>query len=190
VRRLARRDRNRACLVWWNLANEDLALDGGDPGAPAHALLRALRERFAPASVLYPGCFLHITPSFWVQHVVYVDRNPLAARFVADVEGVRRMVDGHKRYRQPAFVRFVEQDYALGPLPLGEATFDLLLTLYAPDVSRTCAVHLRPGGVLLTNNHGGDAVAAAADRWLEFVERRGEYHLFRRRRLDQYPRSS
>lgn len=44
VRRLARRDRNRACLVWWNLANEVFDVDAGEPGEPARRLIAALRE--------------------------------------------------------------------------------------------------------------------------------------------------
>ncbi len=44
VRRLVKRDRSRACLVWWNLANECLDPFDGDPGPPAHALLDVLRE--------------------------------------------------------------------------------------------------------------------------------------------------
>jgi hypothetical protein len=44
VRRLARRDRSRACLAWWNLCNEVFDAGSGDPGAPAWRLLHALRE--------------------------------------------------------------------------------------------------------------------------------------------------
>ena len=154
-------------------------------GLERDEVLRALRDRFQPATVLYPGCLLHVTPSCWFQHVVYVDRHPLAARFFADTEGVRRIVNGRKRYRQPAYVRFIEQDFTRGPLPLRPASFDLLLALYAPDVSRTCVDYLRPGGLLLSNDHHGDAEDAAGDPRLALVERRGDYHLFRRRRPDQ-----
>jgi Glycosyl hydrolases family 2 len=44
IRRLARRDRSRACLVWWNLGNEVTDLDDGDPGPIGWQFLRALRE--------------------------------------------------------------------------------------------------------------------------------------------------
>lgn len=44
IRRLARRDRSRACLVWWNLANEFFAIDDGDPGPLGWSFLAALRE--------------------------------------------------------------------------------------------------------------------------------------------------
>jgi hypothetical protein len=44
IRRLARRDRGRACLVWWNLGNEVFAPDDGDPGVHGWRFLHALRE--------------------------------------------------------------------------------------------------------------------------------------------------
>jgi hypothetical protein len=43
IERLWRRDRSRASLVWWNLANECLDVGDGNPGAPAHILLATAR---------------------------------------------------------------------------------------------------------------------------------------------------
>jgi SAM-dependent methyltransferase len=149
-------------------------------GLEREALFRLLHERFAPETVLYPGCFLHVTPSFWLQHVVYVDRNELASCFFADAEGVRRLVESRRHYRPSAFLRFLQADYTR-PLPLPDASFDLLLALYAPNVSRTCARYLKPGGLLLTNDHEGDAADALRDARLRLVgafeERRGSFTL-------------
>lgn len=151
-------------------------------------LCRLLSERFAPKAVLYPGCFLHVTPSFWFQHVVYVDRHELAARFFADPTAVRQFVDGRRHYRQSAYVRFVHADYT-APLPLADGSFDLVLALYAPGVSRACARYLRPGGLLLSNDHEGDAAEAATDPRLQLVgvveEQRGRFSL-REAALDGY----
>jgi Glycosyl hydrolases family 2, TIM barrel domain len=44
VERLWRRDRSRASLVWWNLANECLDIGDGSPGEPAHELLEVARD--------------------------------------------------------------------------------------------------------------------------------------------------
>ncbi|NMO16282.1 class I SAM-dependent methyltransferase [Pyxidicoccus fallax] len=142
-------------------------------------LFALLRETWPAAhTVLYPGCFLHVTPSFFYQHVVYVDRNELARDFFADVEGVRRLISARRQYRQDAHVRFLEQDYTT-PLPLPEASFDLLLALYAGGISRACHKYLKPGGLLLTNDHHGDAAEAASEKTLELVavvtERRGHF---------------
>ncbi len=152
-------------------------------------LLTALRARFdrSPA-VLYPGCFLHVTPSFFFQHVVYVDRNELAREFFAQRDGVRSIVDARRRYRQEPFIRFVAQDFTK-PLPFDDSRFDLLLALYASDVSRSCACWIRPGGFVLTNDHHGDARDAAAMPDLELVavvEEKGDVVRFLEGDLDGY----
>lgn len=153
------------------------------------ALLDALRASFErPPAVLYPGCFLHVTPSIFFQHVVYVDRNELARAFFAREANVRAIVGGRKRYRQEPFVRFVAQDFT-EPLPFGEESFDLLLALYASDVSRSCARYVCPGGFVLTNDHHGDARDAAAMPELELVavaEQKGEAVRFLRDDLRGY----
>jgi hypothetical protein len=100
-------------------------------GLEREDLFRLLHERFALETVLYPGCFLHVTPSFWLQHVVYVDRNDLTSRFFADTEGIDRLVASRRHYRPSAYLRFLQADYTR-PLPLDDASFDLVLALYAP----------------------------------------------------------
>jgi SAM-dependent methyltransferase len=131
------------------------------PGLERTALLEALRARCArEATVLYPGSSIHVTPSFYFQHVVYVDRSKLSRDFFAQVDAVLGVVRAHKRYRQQPFVRFVEQDFTTD-LPVPEASFDVLLALYAEGISRSCARYVKPGGLLLTNDHHGDARDAA-----------------------------
>lgn len=148
------------------------------PDLERAALLEALRARCAAeATVLYPGSFVHVTPSFFFQHVVYVDRSRPAGEFFGRAGAVLALVNAHKRYRQRPFLRFVEQDFTTA-LPLPEAAFDVLLALYAGGVSRACARYLKPGGLLLSNDHRGDAQEAAElpDFALEAVvhERRGK----------------
>jgi hypothetical protein len=97
-------------------------------------------------------------------------------------------VNARRQYRPPAYPRFLSADYTR-PLPLPAASFDLLLALYAPGVSRACAQYLRPGGWRLTNDHCGDAADAARDARLTLVgviqERRGAFAL-RDAELDGY----
>lgn len=152
----------------------------------AHGLERAglfalLRERYGPpGTVLYPGCFLHLTPSFYFQHVVYVDRNELAARFFAETTGVLQAISARKQYRQKPHVRFISQDFT-EPLEVPAASFGLLLALYAGGICRSCVGYLKGGGLLLSNDHEGDAAEAAAHPELELVavvmERRDTYEL-------------
>jgi SAM-dependent methyltransferase len=153
------------------------------------ALLEALRARCTgEATVLYPGAFVHVTPSFFFQHVVYVDRSDFSRDFFARAQAVLDVVNQHKQYRQRPFIRFVRQDFT-ADLPVPEGSFDLLLALYAGGVSQACARYVKSGGLLLTNDHHGDARDAA--RLPEFElravveERRGEVR-FDEKDLERY----
>jgi hypothetical protein len=103
---------------------------------------------------------VHITPSLCFPHVLYIDQSEAAARFFADDESVLKFVNRHKQYQGPAYIRFIQQDYSQ-PLPMREKSYDLLLSLFAGGSARSCVKYLKPGGLLLTNNHQGDAVDAA-----------------------------
>ena len=131
-------------------------------------LFEAIRERYHPREVLYPGCSVHITPSLYFPHVVYVDRSEAARQFFADEKSLREFVSRNKHYRQSAYLRFIARDYST-PLPLREGTFDLLLALFAGGIARACVRYLKIGGHLLTNNHEGDAREAANDERLNLA---------------------
>jgi hypothetical protein len=125
-------------------------------------LFKVVKENFDCNEVLYPGCLIHITPSFFFPDVVYVDQNPLAAEFFGDMSGVFELINRNKQYKRSAFVRFIFQDFA-GPLPLMERQFDLLISLYAGDIFRNCKAYLKVGGWFLTNNIQDDVREATGD---------------------------
>ena len=159
------------------------------PGLERLALLAELRARCGgEATVLYPGSSVHVTPSFFFQHVVYVDRSELSRDFFARAQAVLDLVNPRKRYRQRPFIRFVEQDFTT-ELPVPEGSFDLLLALYAGGISRACARYVKPGGFVLTNDHHGDARDAAELPGFELQavvqERRGKF-LFEDADLERY----
>lgn len=141
-------------------------------------LFKAILERYHPRDVLYPGCSVHITPSLYFPHVVYVDQSEAAATFFAGEKSLREFLNRNKHYRASAYFRFLQQDY-FQSLPLPEGTFDLLLSLFAGGIARACAKYLKPGGRLLTNNHQGDARDAARDPGLKLKAilrfQKGEY---------------
>ena len=134
-------------------------------------LFEAIWDTYQCRDVLYPGCSVHITPSLYFPHVVYVDQSQAATQFFANEPSLLEFVNRRKHYKQSAYVRFIQQDYSQ-PLPLRQGTFDLLLSLFAGGIARSCARYLKPGGLLLTNNHQGDAVDASQDqelRWKAIV---------------------
>ncbi|HEX2998135.1 MAG TPA: hypothetical protein VHP14_25145 [Anaerolineales bacterium] len=125
-------------------------------------LFKVLHEKYHSRNVLYPGCSVHITPSLYFPHVVYVDQSEAARQFFADEKLLLEFVNRHKQYKPSAHIRFILGDYSES-LPLMEGKFDLLLSLFAGGIAKACAKYLRPGGLLLTNNHQGDARQAASD---------------------------
>jgi len=131
-----------------------------EPRFERTALFTLLRQQFACESVLYPGCSIHIAPSFVFPHVVYVDRSPEAIQFFADTAAIQAYIDSKKKYKRSAYFRFIAQDYTL---PLEEQSFDLLLALFAGVISSVCKPYLKTGGLLVTNNSQGDAQQAAND---------------------------
>jgi hypothetical protein len=119
-------------------------------------LFKAIRDKDPCRDVLYPGCSVHITPSLYFPHVVYVDQSDAAAQFFADEKTLLEFVSRNKHYKQSVYLRFIRQDYSQS-LPLVEGTLDLLISLFAGGIAKSCARFLKPGGLLLTNNHQSDA---------------------------------
>jgi len=114
-------------------------------------------------SVLYPGSFVDIAPSFVFESVTYADMDDRANRFFADVDGVREIIE--TRTGDASAVgefAFIHGDYR-EPLDLDDGTFDLLVSLYAGFVSEYCTRYLRVGGALLVNPSHGDAAMASID---------------------------
>lgn len=131
-------------------------------------LLRLLESTYHCRDVLYPGCSVHITPSLCFSHVVYVDQSEAAAKFFADEKTLLEFVKRNKQYRRSAYIRFIQQDYSQ-PLPVHENSYDLLLALFAGGIAKSCTKYLKSGGLLLTNNHQGDAVDAAQEDQLKLM---------------------
>ena len=125
-------------------------------------LFRLLQRHYRCIEVLYPGSFIHITPSFFFPHVVYIDKNSVAAEFFQDTGSVLRLVNRNKEYKRSAYIRFLREDYSK-ITRLEDARFDLLISLYAGNIPRVCKRYLKPGGLLLINYFQDDLVEAGHD---------------------------
>lgn len=130
-------------------------------------LFIALAEKYQISNVMYPGCFVHITPSFIFPRVVYVDNYRNTDKFYNDPE-VQKYVNKRKTYKQNAEVVFYKSDYNK-KIPEKEKSFDLLISQYAGFISQPCKKYLKRGGIFVTNNSHGDASMAHLDKDFEFV---------------------
>jgi len=106
-----------------------------------------LAEKFSVKRALYPGSFVHITPSLVFTAVTYVDNDKRAKYFFGDPE-VRDFVEKHKLYRGESSINFLAEDYQKASID-SEEGFDLLISQYAGFVSKYCTKYLTLDGLLL-----------------------------------------
>jgi len=147
-----------------------------------------LTKKFTIRNALYPGSFVHITPSFVIPNVVYVDTHKQARDFFDDIS-VHEFVYKKKMYDEDSIISFHQKDYGKD---IGEPleSFDLLISQYAGFVSQHCKKYLKIGGILLVNNSHGDASMASIDTDYQFIgvfrRRSDKEYTFSDRNLDSY----
>lgn len=124
-------------------------------------LFHELNNEFEIGKVVYPGSYVHISPSFIFSDVVYIDSDQRAQTFFHH-EYVRGYICERKQYPEEPTFEFYGRDYRtlIGEL-VGQC--DLLISHYAGFISEACKAYLKIGGILLVNNSHGDAGLAAID---------------------------
>lgn len=138
-------------------------------------MFEILAKQYDIERILYPGSFVHVTPSFVFSSATYVDMERRAKDFF-EAPALQELIAERKIYPQAAQVQFHHQDYTAG-LPECDESFDLLISQYAGFVSTYGKRYLKIGGWLLANNSHGDAGMAHLDDDYEFVgviKRRGD----------------
>ncbi|MEX1308474.1 MAG: hypothetical protein AB1Z19_08100 [Eubacteriales bacterium] len=140
-------------------------------------------------SVLYPGSFVHISPSFFIPYACYVDMDKKARRFFKDTSGIAKEVNKKvTTYAEKTTIKFYPQDYTK-PIDEPDESFDLLVSQYAGFICQPCKRYLKPEKYLLVNNSHGDAGIAALDEdytLVQAINRRDGLFKFSDKNLDQY----
>jgi len=130
-------------------------------------LFQLLAERFDVKSALYPGSFVHVTPSFVFPKTTYVDTDKRTKQFFQFPE-VFDFIAQNKVYPQRSEVTFHPADYRQA-LAEPDESYDLLISQYAGFISQHCKRYLKINGILLVNNSHGDASMASIDQDYEFI---------------------
>ena len=73
-------------------------------------LFMKLFEKYEIRNVLYPGSFVHITPSLVFPRVVYVDSIKKAADFFKD-QSIYEYIEKNKLYHEETQITFHKSDY-------------------------------------------------------------------------------
>ncbi len=131
-------------------------------------LFSAVATEVDASTVLYPGSFVDVAPSFVFPSVVYVDNDRRAEQFFADDGGVEEIIAANTIDQRARSVTFIPADYQTD-LELADQSFDLLISLYAGFISEHCSRYLRVGGSLLVNSSHGDVAMASIDPQFRLV---------------------
>ena len=130
-------------------------------------LFRLIKNKWEIKRAIYPGSYVHISPSFVIPDVVYIDSDKNAIKFFKDDE-VKNFVCERKEYRDDPKISFYGIDYRETVADLHHQ-FDLLISQYAGFISDSCKDYLKIGGILLVNNSHGDAGLASIDKDYRFI---------------------
>jgi len=130
-------------------------------------LFRKLKQAYSLESAIYPGSFVHITPSLVFQRTVYIDSDRRVGSFFND-PAVTSWVESNKEYSGESTIQGFQQNYA-NKLSVDVGTFSLLISQYAGFVSKDCKQYLKTDGMLLVNDSHGDAGLAFIDPDYELI---------------------
>jgi hypothetical protein len=128
---------------------------------------RLINDNFLPKRVLYPGSWIHITPSLVFSHVLYVDLFSKMETIFTDSE-LLEYVENHKEYQDKPKIEFHQSDYRSNFSEV-EASFDLLISLSSGFISQACGLYLKTGGLLFVDNEHYDASMAYVDPKFDLV---------------------
>ena len=132
-----------------------------ETGSEVRGLFRLAAGEWSLRRGLYPGSFVHITPSFFIPSMTYVDSDRRIPSFFGD-DDLLPYIESEKVYEDETSVSWYRADFR-SELPLDDGCFDSVFSFYSGFVSRYCARYLKPGGVLIANDSHGDATTARFD---------------------------
>lgn len=130
-------------------------------------LFREIRKRFNPERILYPGCYVHITPSLIFPDVVYVDSFRNTQKFYESSQ-VKEFIEKNKEYSEKIRLKFHHKDYNKD-IPEDLESFDIVISQYGGFVGKAVKKYLKKGGFLVCNNSHGDASMASMDPEYELI---------------------
>lgn len=143
-------------------------------------LFQLLKSEFAINNVVYPGSFVHISPSFVFQKVSYIDSDKNAKLFFQQAQQLQAFIQHRKQYEVTPDVTFFGVDYNRTISELVDSC-DLLISQFAGFISESCKTYLKIGGLLLVNNSHADAGLAALDNDYKLIatvhKNKGKYRI-------------
>ena len=124
-------------------------------------VFRAVCDLIGVQRVVYPGSYVHLTPSLVFPRVCYLDSvKGFGAAMQSD--DLVPWLDAHKEYAEPVELTAIETAYNRIPSRL-LARFGLMVSLNAGAISQDCKPLLAPGAHVVANDGHYDAARARVD---------------------------
>jgi len=130
-------------------------------------LFKEIKKKFNPKRVIYPGCYVHITPSLIFSDVTYIDSFKKTDKFFENEE-VISFIRKNKEYAKETKINFYHQDY-YDKLPEKSESFDCVISLYSGFIGQAVKEYIKKGGILVCNDSHGDASMASIDSDYELI---------------------
>lgn len=150
-------------------------------------LFRILKSRFNVKNGIYPGSFVHITPSIFIPEMVYVDNDKRIDKFYSD-KHIKKYIESIKEYDEEVKITGFQLDYNK-ELPVKENYYEIMFSFYSGFILQSCKKYLKKDGILVCNNSHGDSSVAILDNDYKFigvVERDGNNFNISDKDLDLY----
>lgn len=155
-----------------------------DNGNERNELFKLIQKEFDIQKALYPGSFVHISPSFYIREVVYMDLDKRCKKFFSEPK-TNAYIELKKEYKEKSIHRYYEGDFS-NPIDEEDNYFDLLISQYSGFISNYCSHYLRHGGILLVNDSHGDATLAFTSGNFELIGVIDDGVSINRESLDEY----
>lgn len=158
-----------------------------DKGDERRELFKALTAQFEIHRGIYPGSFVHITPSFSIREMIYIDSDKRVHQFFHS-KSAKEYVEENKEYGGPARFTGLQADFT-GDIDVPPGYYDALFSFYSGFVSQACKKYLKGKGILIANNSHGDSSIAFTDPDYELIgmiHRKGSRFSITDKDLDQY----
>ena len=163
---------------------EEFMIKSGD----RYGLFKLLNDEFSITTASYPGSYIDITPSFFFPVTYYIDTDRKAKQFFEMENEILDYIEKNKTYDEDVTLKYYPEDYRTEFDEIMNSS-DLLISLYAGFISKSCKNLLKKDGLLLANNSHGDASMAYLDEDFVFygvIDYRNKKYYLNSDKLDEY----
>lgn len=129
-------------------------------------LYKLVQEEFNIKSAIYPGSYIDVDPSLFIEKVTYIDNFKKANLFFKNLDNIKNYIRSNKNYINDPNINFIYEDYS--KLKDIEKV-DLIISQYAGFVGQQTKQHLKKNGILLCNDSHGDATLAYMDNDFQLI---------------------